>query len=429
MTEKRTPGRQAFSIAGFSLPLYLGIFAMTVAAMYTGSVPSGMVGGMLVLMVFGEGFSMLGKTVPVVKTYLGGSVICILGAAVVRAAGFIPEGTLEILDSFVNREGFLVFYISALICGSLFNIDRGLLIRATVKLLPTALISLAVCVGVTGLLSMTLGYSFLEGVLFIVIPMTSGGMTAGAVPLSSMYAQALGQDAGLILTRIAPATVLGNVIAIVFGALANNLGRQKPALSGNGQLVNDGTTVPERPPMKPTFKSLTTGLIIALGFYQAGAICHRFIPLVPTYAWMIIMVVVVKSTGILSEKLEDAAREWGYFAIDAWTAAALTGIGFTLIDLNTILHTLTPGYLLVVLAGVLTVTLTAGFVGARFMGFYPIESSIAAGMCTTNMGGSGNVAVLSSAERMDLLPFAQIVTRSCGALMLTLGGILIRLLA
>ena len=429
MAEKRTPDRPAFSVAGFSLPLYLGILAMTIAAMYTSSVPSGMVGGMLVLMVFGEGFNMLGRTVPVVKTYLGGSVICILGAAVVRAAGFIPDGTLEILDAFVNRQGFLVFYISALICGSLFNIDRGLLIRATVKLLPTAILSLAVCVTVTGLLSMLLGLSFLEGVLYIVIPMTSGGMTAGAVPLSSMYAQVLNQDAGMILTRIAPATVLGNVIAIIFGALANDLGRRKPALSGNGQLVNDGTTVPERPPMKPTFKSLTTGLIIALGFYQAGAILNRFLPLIPTYAWMIIMVVAVKSTGILSDRLEDAAREWGYFAIDAWTAAALTGIGFTLIDLKTIMHTLTPGYLLVVLAGVLTVTLTAGFIGARFMGFYPIESSIAAGMCTTNMGGSGNVAVLSSAERMDLLPFAQIVTRSCGALMLTLGGILIRLLA
>ena len=85
-------------------------------------------------------------------------------------------------------------------------------------------------------------------------------------------------------------------------------------------------------------------------------------------------------------------------------------------------------YLVTVTAGVLAITLTAGFIGSKFMGFYPIESAIAAGMCTTNMGGSGNVAVLSSAERMELLPFAQIVLRSCGALMLTLGGILIQVL-
>ena len=105
------------------------------------------------------------------KTYLGGSVICILGAAVIQALGLIPEQTHEILDNFVNKEGFLVFYISALITGSLFNIDRGLLIRATVKLLPTAVISLAVGVILSGLLGMVMGESFLEGILYIGIPM------------------------------------------------------------------------------------------------------------------------------------------------------------------------------------------------------------------------------------------------------------------
>ena len=426
--ERKEISGKANTIAGFSIPLYLGILALVVVCMYMDCLPAGLVGGMIALMVLGEGLNFLGNHTPVVKTYLGGSVICILGAAVIQALGLIPEQTHEILDNFVNKEGFLVFYISALITGSLFNIDRGLLIRATVKLLPTAVISLAVGVILSGLLGMVMGDSFLEGILYIGIPMTSGGMTAGAVPLSAMYSSVLGTDAGQILTRIAPATVLGNCVAIIFGGLANNIGERKPSLTGNGCLVNDGHEVKKQPPMKPTFALLCTGLIISMAFYELGAICHHFISIVPTYAWMIVAVVIVKGTGILSERLEDAAREWGQFAIHSWTAAALTGIGATLIDLKTILHTITPIYLLSVVLIVGAITLTAGLIGIK-MGFYPLESSIAAGMCTTNMGGSGNVAVLSSSKRMELLPFAQIVTRSCGALMLTIGGVLIQLLA
>ena len=426
--ERKEISGKANTIAGFSIPLYLGILALVVVCMYMDCLPEGLVGGMIALMVLGEGLNFLGNHTPVVKTYLGGSVICILGAAVIQALGLIPEQTHEILDNFVNKEGFLVFYISALITGSLFNIDRGLLIRATVKLLPTAVISLAVGVILSGLLGMVMGDSFLEGILYIGIPMTSGGMTAGAVPLSAMYSSVLGTDAGQILTRIAPATVLGNCVAIIFGGLANNIGERKPSLTGNGCLVNDGHEVKKQPPMKPTFALLCTGLIISMAFYELGALCHHFISIVPTYAWMIVAVVIVKGTGILSERLEDAAREWGQFAIHSWTAAALTGIGATLIDLKTILHTITPFYLLSVVLIVGAITLTAGLIGIK-RGFYPLESSIAAGMCTTNMGGSGNVAVLSSSKRMELLPFAQIVTRSCGALMLTIGGVLIQLLA
>ena len=81
--------------------------------MYMDCLPAGLVGGMIALMVLGEGLNFLGNHTPVVKTYLGGSVICILGAAVIQALGLIPEQTHEILDNFVNKEGFLVFYISA----------------------------------------------------------------------------------------------------------------------------------------------------------------------------------------------------------------------------------------------------------------------------------------------------------------------------
>jgi Na+/citrate or Na+/malate symporter len=68
----------------------------------------------------------------------------------------------------------------------------------------------------------------------------------------------------------------------------------------------------------------------------------------------------------------------------------------------------------------------SGLVG-RLVGFYPIESSITAGLCMANMGGTGDVAVLSAAERMDLMPFAQISSRIGGAFMLILASVMLRL--
>ena len=412
-------------ILGLPLPLYFMVFALTAACMAAGCVPMSLVPAFFVLMVFGEGLNTIGNTVPVVKTYLGGSVICILGAAAIEAAGLLPQQTYDTLNYFVNDSGFLVFYIAALITGSLFNIDRNLLLRATVKLLPVAVVSLAAGILFSGIFGILLGEGFWGGILYVGVPMTSGGMTAGTVPLSAIYSETLGVDTSEVLTKMAPATVLGNCVAIVFGGLLNNFGKTHPETTGNGMLVNDGKPVKTPAPMKPTFALLCTGMVIAFAFYQLGAFLNHFVPIIPTYAWMIIAVVLVKGTGIMSAELEDAAREWGQFAIHSWTAAALTGIGFTLIDLNTILKTLTPLYLLAVVLIVAVISLTAAFLG-KLVGFYPLESAIAARMCTTNMGGSGNVAVLSSSHRMELLPFAQIVTRSCGALMLTLGGILVQ---
>ncbi len=44
------------------------------------------------------------------------------------------------------------------------------------------------------------------------------------------------------------------------------------------------------------------------------------------------------------------------------------------------------------------------------------------------MGGTGNVAVLSAANRMEMIAFAQMGNRMGGAIVLILGGILIRFL-
>lgn len=414
------------TVADLPLPLYLLTLVLSAACMMTDSLPAHMVGAFFFLLVIGEGLQTVGSVIPVVKTYLGGSVICIFGGALMTYWGLIPDNTMATLSAFVNDYGFLTLYISGLITGSLFNIDRTLLLRASLKLLPVAVVSIAAGVLVCGLLGAWIGGGFWDSILYIAVGMTSGGMTAGTVPLSSIYAAQLGVPAADILNRMAPATVLGNCIAIIFAGLLKDSGKKHPSWTGCGQLVNNGRPVEKIPVTKLTLEKLAAGFLLSVGFYTAGALLNHFLPVIPVYAFMIILVVTVKCGGLFPEEVEDAARQWGRFVIHAWTAAALFGIGITLIDLNVILSNLTPAFLVTVFVVELVITLTAAFLG-KAVGFYPVESAIAAGMCTTNMGGSGNVAVLSGAERMELLPFAQIVTRSCGALMLTLGGILVRI--
>ena len=219
---------------------------------------------------------------------------CIFGGAILAAAGVFYQSAMETMDAFVNDEGFLVLYISALITGSLFSIDRNLLLQGAVRILPVSLTALLVGFLVCGGIGAVSGNGFWNNILYVAVPMTSGGMTAGTVPLSQVYAAQLGQNAGDILTRIAPATVLGNCIAIIYASLADNLGRKHPALSGGGRLVNDGTPAPAPRTMNITLEKMVVGLLAALGFYCLGTVGHSLVKPIPIYGWMILLVMVVK---------------------------------------------------------------------------------------------------------------------------------------
>jgi Na+/citrate or Na+/malate symporter len=109
------------------------------------------------------------------------------------------------------------------------------------------------------------------------------------------------------------------------------------------------------------------------------------------------------------------------------TGVLLVGIGVAYTDLKQIALAFSPQYLLLVFVTVLGAIIGAGIVG-RLVGFYPIDSSITAGLCMANMGGTGDVAVLSAAERMELMPFAQISSRIGGAFILILSSVLLQIL-
>jgi len=66
-----------------------------------------------------------------------------------------------------------------------------------------------------------------------------------------------------------------------------------------------------------------------------------------------------------------------------------------------------------------TAMVGTGFLTARWVGLYPIEAAIVTA-CHSGQGGTGDVAILTAADRLELMPFAQIATRIGGAITVTL---------
>ena len=74
--------------------------------------------------------------------------------------------------------------------------------------------------------------------------------------------------------------------------------------------------------------------------------------------------------------------------------------------------------LITIVSTVGTIMGTGFFVG-RWVNLYPIEAAIV-NACHSGQGGTGDVAILTAANRMVLMPFAQIATRIGGAITVTI---------
>jgi Na+/citrate or Na+/malate symporter len=244
-----------------------------------------------------------------------------------------------------------------------------------------------------------------------------------------------------MINMMIPAVALGNALSIVAGGLLNRLGKAKTGLTGgtgaNAQLMRTkGAEAAEELKIDPEYQKardsiklvrMGAGLFIATTFFALGAIINKFVPSIHSYAWMIISVAVVKALGLLPQKFEICCYQWFQFVMNNLTGVLLVGIGISYTNLEEIAQAFSFQYILLVFVTVLGAILGAGLVG-RLVGFYPIDSAITAGLCMSNMGGTGDVAVLSAADRMELMPFAQISSRIGGAFILILSSILLQLL-
>lgn len=423
-----------YKIMGISLPLYAILLATLLGAIALGVLPKGMIGAFAFMMLVGALLDVIGNNTPIVKTFFGGGpIVVIFASAALVYFKILPKEVSDNVTTFMKGGGFLDFYIAALITGSILGMSKKLLVKAAVRYFPTILGGVAVSLGFVALGGLAFGMSPGETIAYIGIPIMGGGMGAGAVPISEVFATGLGVPAEQILSRLVPAVALGNAIAIVFGGLLDRLGKKYPSLTGNGKLMEVGEDELKEEEEKETFnlKDFGMGIVIATVFFTFGAILSElFLMLtkieIHTYAWMIVAVAIVKALDIMPDKYERACSKWYQFVAANWTAALLMGIGIAYTDLGQVISAFTPAYLVLCFLVVLGAVIGSGFVG-KLVGFYPIEAAITAGLCMANMGGTGYVAVLTAAHRMELMPFAQISSRLGGAFIIFLATLIVPL--
>ena len=430
----------------FNLPWYLfGIFAAVVlVATYMGVLPKGMAGCFALMIVLGTVLNIVGDNMPIVKDYLGGgAIVVIFGCSALNYFKVIPEDVVTNITNFFKPTGaFLDFYIAALITGSILGMNRKLLVKAAARYFPAIFGGLILSFTLCSVLGQLMGFGWAKALLLIALPIMGGGMGAGATPLSKIFEASGTMTADQALSVMTPAVAIGNAISIVIAGVIVKILTDKK-WNGQGQLMQAGSVDPAELEISPEMQAkrdniqipaMGVGLFVSTTFFAWGYILAKlWTMVVPSvsihaYAWMIITVAVCKITNCLPEKIEIACYQWFQFIMKNLTATLLVGIGICYVDLNAVISSLNVTYFVLCLVTCLGAFFGAAIVG-KFVGFYPVESGITAGLCMSNMGGTGDVAVLSAAGRMELMPFAQISSRLGGAIILLLGSVMLSTLA
>lgn len=447
---------RGFKVFNLQPKYFCAFAAIVLLSAMLGVLPAGMAGCFAFMIVCGAILQELGDHLPIVNTFLGGGpVVIIFGMGYLRyvnffgmfdvISGILGKGgftkiLMQNIDTFFKPTGaFLDFYIAALITGSILGMNRKLLIKAAARYFPAIFGAIAVSFGLAAFAGSVTGFGVVKAILLIALPIMGGGMGAGAVPLSKIFESSGTMTAEQAISIMNPAVAIGNATSIVLAGLLTKILVGK-FLNGQGSLMKTGAgddpaefeISPEMQAKRDhiTITNLGIGLLAATSFFSWGYIVAGvWIKLVPAvnihaYAWMIISVALCKIFNVLPEFIEVDCYQWFQFVMKNLTSMLMVGIGLCYLSLDVVINSFSLTYLLLCFLSCIGAFVGAAVVGA-FVGFYPVEAGITAGLCMSNMGGTGDVAVLSAAHRMELMPFAQISSRLGGAIILIMGSLML----
>lgn len=402
------------------LPIYLLLLALIAGFVSMGKVPTDISVSIAVLAVGGFTCAEFGKRMPLLRHIGAAAIFATFVPSFLVYAHAMPPVLLKNVAEFTKNSNFLYLFIASIVVGSIFSMDRNVLIKGFLKIFAPLAAGTVVAALVGTAVGTALGMSWQHTLFFIVVPIMAGGVGEGAIPLSIGYASILGHAQGEIFAEVLPPVMLGSLSAILMSGALNFVGKRYPHLTGEGRLqpgAEDDLRVAELPAGTVDVGQIAAAGLTAIALYMVGLMSHKLFDF-PAPVVMLFVAVLLMLCRVVSPQLQQASGVVYKFFSTAVTYPLLFAIGAALTPWDKLIAAFTVVNLITIVATVATLMAT-GFVVGRMLKMYPIETAII-NACHSGQGGTGDVAILTAANRMQMMPFAQIATRIGGAIVVTL---------
>ncbi|MBT2634107.1 2-hydroxycarboxylate transporter family protein [Pseudomonas sp. ISL-88] len=399
------------------LPIYVLLFILITVFVMSHDVKSDMLTAIAVMGFFGFTFAQIGKAVPIVRSIGGPAILATFIPSAVVYYHLLPKDIIKSTTEFTDSSNFLYLFIAGIVVGSILGMKRETLIKAFAKVF-IPLIAGSIAAAIVGLCVGTLlGLGFQHTLLYIVVPIMAGGVGEGAIPLSIGYSDIMPMSQGDAFALVLPSIMLGSLCAIILSGSLNVIGKRKPEWTGNGKVdKSDHSALSLEQPRNDQVFNLSlfaSGGILAVSLYLVGMLAHDFFQL-PAPVVMLVLAVLIKLFRLAPASLENGAFGVSRFFSTAVTYPLLFAIGVSMTPWDKLIAAFNISNIITILSIVITM-MAVGFFTGKWLNLYPIETAII-NACHSGQGGTGDVAILSAAERLELMPFAQVSTRIGGAI-------------
>ena len=256
-------------------PVYLVLAVIVAAATIFGQLPADMVGGIAIMMVMGILLGDIGLKVPILKDIGGPAILSIFIPSAMVYYGLLNSDAIKAITAFTKGANFLYFYISCLVVGSILGMVRTVLVQGFLRMFVPLVVGTVVASILGCIAGMLCGEDLYHTFFFIVIPILSGGVGEGILPLAAAYSD-----------------------------ITNAKAEEAPL----------------------DVKMMGAGLVLACCFFCAAKVLALWIP-IPAPILMIILAALIKVLNIMPTVMEQGAKQWYKFVSGNLTWALLVGVG------------------------------------------------------------------------------------------------------